>query len=272
MRRRRQDVRASPVRRSEPSGRAAGIDPRGRSPDFGARAAEYDRIRPVDDNWWRVYDVVVREADLRGRRVIDIGCGTGRLSRALAERESARVWGVDATPEMLEQARARVPRGVGLKLGGAEELPFRDAWFERAVMWLVVHLVDRPRAFAEARRVLDADGRFAVVSFDASHFDAYWLNPYFPSLEPLDRGRFPTREELERDLAAAGFGAVRSMRISQPATLAREEALMRIREGHISTFDLLPPEEVAAGRARAERELPERVEYALEWLIAVASA
>src|SRR5581483_4555358 len=143
--------------------------------DFGARAASYDRIRPVDRNWWNAFDLVVREADLRGRRVLDLGCGTGRFAAALAERGLARVWGVDASPEMLAVAREKLPASVGLKLGRAEELPFRDGWFDRAVMWLVAHLVDRPAAFREVARVLVPDGRLAVVSFATEHFERFWL-------------------------------------------------------------------------------------------------
>src|SRR5205823_10797630 len=59
---------------------------RAMNPDFGRLAPVYDRIRPVDENWWEVFEVVVREGDLRGRRVLDLGCGTGRLSGALADR------------------------------------------------------------------------------------------------------------------------------------------------------------------------------------------
>ena len=44
----------------------------------------------------------------------------------------------------------------------------------------------------------------------------------------------------------------------------------RIHGKHIATFDLIPDEEYEAGVARAERELPERVDYRQEWLIAVA--
>lgn len=230
----------------------------------------YDRVRPADEHWWKLYDVVVREADLRGRRVLDVGCGTGRLAAALAEREAARVWAVDATPAMLEQARGRVPAGVGLKLGRAEELPFRDGWFERAVMWVVVHLVDRPRAFAEARRVLVSRGRLAIVTFDASQFDHSWLNPFFPSVREIDLTRFPTREQLEVELPAAGFGTLRVLRIDHEGSLTRAEALERIECGHISTFDLVPADEFAAGRDRARRELPERVAYTLRWLLALA--
>jgi SAM-dependent methyltransferase len=209
----------------------------------------------------------VREGDLTGRRVLEVGCGTGRFLAALAGR--AKAWGVDPSPEMLEVARGRV-HDAGLKLGSAEELPFKDGWFERAAMWLVVHLVDRPRAFAELHRVLSQGGKLAVATFDPVHFDAFWLNALFPSLEAIDRARFPTGEELETELGAAGFGELRLMRLSQSSSIDRGGALERIRGKHISTFDLLDEDEYAAGLERAERELPERVDYRLEWLLVVA--
>jgi SAM-dependent methyltransferase len=207
-------------------------------------------------------------ADLTGRRVLDVGCGTGRLEAALADR--AKVWGVDAEPAMLEVARANIPGGT-FKEGRAEELPFKDGWFERVVMWLSSHLVDRPRAFAEAHRVLVGDGRLAVITFDPAYFDTFWLNRLFPSMEAVDRDRFSTAKELEEELRAVGFAEVSLTRLSQTGVHEREAALDRIRGKHISTFDLISPEEYEEGLARAERELPERIEYPIEWLIAVAS-
>lgn len=211
--------------------------------------------------------MLVSEGDLTGRRVLEVGSGTGRFLAALAGR--VRAWGVDPAPEMLEVARGRA-HAAGLKLGTAEELPFKDGWFERAVMWLVVHLLDRPRAFAEVHRVLAPDGRLAIATFDPSYFSAFWLNDYFPSMEEADRARFPTAEELEAELPAAGFDAPRLVRLSQSGRLERAEALNRIRGKHIGTFDLITEEEYAAGLERAERELPEHLDYAVEWLIAVA--
>lgn len=207
------------------------------------------------------------EGDLTGRRVLEVGSGTGRFLAALGGR--ARAWGVDPAPEMLEVARGRA-HAAGLKLGTAEELPFKDGWFERAAMWLVVHLLDRPRAFVELHRVLAPDGRLAIATFDPSYFSAFWLNDYFPSMEEADRARFPTAEELEAELPAAGFDAPRLVRLSQTGRLERAEALNRIRGKHIGTFDLITEEEYAAGLERAERELPEHLDYAVEWLVAVA--
>jgi ubiquinone/menaquinone biosynthesis C-methylase UbiE len=241
------------------------------SVDFARLATSYDRIRPVDENWRNTFEVVVREADLRGHRVLDLGCGTGRLAAALAEQGIARVWGVDTSAEMLAVAREKLPASVGLKEGRAEQLPFRDAWFDRVVMWLVVHLVDRPAAFREVARVLVPGGRFAVVTFGTEHFERYWLNRYFPTIAQIDLERFPSREVLDAELRAAGFSDVRVVDLSQRGALTREAALERIHGRHISTFDLLDEEEIRAGTARAERELPETVDYDQEWMIAIAA-
>lgn len=241
-------------------------------PDFGRRAANYDTLRPADANWWERFELLVQAADLRGRRVLDVGCGTGTLAAALAERANAKVWGIDEDAAMLAVARERVPGSVGLKQARAEQLPFRDAWFERVTFSLVVHLVDRPLAFAEARRVLSAEGRLAIVTFDPSHFAAFWLNRFFPSIEAIDRGRFPTGEALTADLAEAGFASVETHLLDQVTTLGREEALAKIRGRHISTFDLLSSEELAAGTARAEAELPALVEVAQRQLVVVTSS
>lgn len=213
----------------------------------------------------------MREGDLRGRRVLEVGAGTGRLTAALAERALAKVWAVDPSPEMLAVARRKAPRGVAFKQARAEALPFKDGWFERAVAMLVVHVLDRPRAFAELRRVLGADGRLAVATFDPAHVRGYWLNRFFPSIAEIDLARFAPAEVLAGELRAAGFADVRTTPLHQRATIDRETALERIRGRHISTFDLIDETEIEVGLNRAVEELPDVVEYRTEWLVVVAS-
>ncbi len=241
----------------------------GDGPDFGALAGQYDRLRPADANWLEVADAVWDEGDLLGRRLLDVGCGTGRLSALFAER-GAKVWGVDPSDEMLDQARARALRGVGFRTGGAESLPFRDGWFDRAVLMLVIHLVDRGRALAELHRVLKADGRLVIATFRPEHFERLWLAELFPSLAGIDRSRFPDPLELAAGLEAAGFDRVRIRDLAQRATVSRADALERIRGRYISSLALLPEDEYRAGLARAERELGAITEYPRAWAIVVA--
>jgi SAM-dependent methyltransferase len=197
-----------------------------------------------------------------------VGCGTGTFAVALAER-GGKVWGVDASPEMLSEARAKGSRAQ-FKEGNAEGLPFKDGWFERVVMRLSLQHVDRPRALAEAARVLVPGGRIAIASFDPKHFSSHWLSGLFPSLAEIDEARFPDAHALEGELRAAGFVEPAFECLPQPGRVSRSEALERIRGRYITTLRLIDDAEFKRGLAAAEAELPAEVEHQVVWLFASA--
>ena len=249
---------------------SSSADPRPPASHFGAIAASYERLRPVDVTWWQLFDLLVAAGDLAGRRTLDVGCGTGALAVALAER-GGKVWGVDSSPEMLAEAQAKKTR-ARFKEGAAEALPFKDGWFERVVMRLSLHHLDRPRALAEAARVLVPGGRIAIATFDPEHFDRYWLNELFPSVAEIDRARFPDGTTLRAELEEAGFAGVRIEPLTQPGMVSRAEALERIQGRYISTLNLIDEGEYERGLAAAEAQIPEELEYRLEWLVVAAEA
>jgi SAM-dependent methyltransferase len=238
------------------------------SGSFDRLAPDYDDLRPVDDAWWQVFEAIVAAADVRGRRLLEVGCGTGRLAAALSERGGARVWAVEQSEAMAAEARRN---GVHVKVAAAERLPFRAGWFERAVMRMVAHLLDRPLAFAELRRVLADDGRLVVATMDPETFGDHWLVPWFPAILRIDGTRFPTAEQLDSELRDAGF-EVRVDRLVQENAIERERALAKFRGRAFSTFDLLDEDEFRAGLAEAEARFPPRLAYRTTWLIVAADA
>jgi ArsR family transcriptional regulator len=95
----------------------------------------------------------------------DLGCGSGHLSALLAPYV-ARVIGVDASPDMLERARARLVSwpGVELRVGELEALPIAAGELDAAIISLVLHHSPEPkRALAEAARGLKDGGRVLLV-------------------------------------------------------------------------------------------------------------
>jgi ubiquinone/menaquinone biosynthesis C-methylase UbiE len=108
-----------------------------------------------------------------GDRVLDVGCGTGRLAMVFAERvgPTGSVDGIDAAVEMIKRATARTRRHgmpVTFQVAFAQELPFSDATFDAVACTLALHHVaddDQLTAVQEMYRVLKPGGRLLIAEF-----------------------------------------------------------------------------------------------------------
>jgi ubiquinone/menaquinone biosynthesis C-methylase UbiE len=219
--------------------------------------ADYTRLRTGGDD-----PVLERFATLHsvaGARVLDLGCGPGRASAALADRHDAVVTGLDTSPEMLAAAQEIVPPSVELVEGRAEALPFADASFDFVLSNFVIHLLDRPLAFPEVRRVLAPGGAYWIKTQDPATLDDHWAAPLFPSLAAIERARFPGEAQLGKELATAGFTTVRFDRHTLERVFSREHAIQQLESGAYSTTRVLPPDELAEGIRRAPELLPDPV-------------
>ena len=101
--------------------------------------------------------------EVRGKKVLDVGAGTGRISRLLAAA-GAQVTALDVSPEMLAVLSKKSKNKITTAVGDAENLPFPEASFDLVTAaFLIVHFKDPKIFFSEAYRVL-ADGGRLVVS------------------------------------------------------------------------------------------------------------
>ncbi|MFO8071858.1 MAG: class I SAM-dependent methyltransferase [Polyangia bacterium] len=134
-------------------------------------------------------------------RVLDLGCGTGGLSAALARRRGGvRVTGLDISRRQLARAAQKLERSparVELLRGSMVELPFADETFDGVVASMSLHALERdrrPAAVAEVARVLRPRGRFALVEWRPrlGFKAALWL-PFVLGERDGDnwRGRYP---------------------------------------------------------------------------------
>lgn len=137
---------------------------------YDRNAGSWSRTRPtsISDFTGRpaVFDLC---GDVRGQRVLDLGCGEGYCTREMAARGSRQTLGIDLSGAMIEQARKREqasPLGIEYRQGNAVSLDTGDSRFDLVLAVFVFSYVtcaEMELAFREVRRVLAENGRFVFA-------------------------------------------------------------------------------------------------------------
>ena len=136
---------------------------------FAPLGPTYDRYAALlsfgQDPRWRSFLVSRIDAGPRDT-VLDVATGTGAVARELVAQKSCTVVGLDQSPEMLAEARRRLPAHVKLLEGRAEELPFPDATFDALTFTYLLRYVSDPAAtLRELARVVRPGGTIAGLDF-----------------------------------------------------------------------------------------------------------
>lgn len=124
--------------------------------------------------------------EVRGARLLDIGCGSGTYSTWLAER-GARVVGIDLSSTMISLAQARaLERGIELELcvvDISKHLPFSEATFDTVFVSTALHFVENlENAFKEIAKAMKPGAQLVVSA-----------------LHPMSTSRFPSSQSLALD-------------------------------------------------------------------------
>lgn len=166
-----------------------------------------------------------------GRRWLDVGCGTGALCAAIADRCSpASVTGVEPSEGFLKTAKENLAGRAAFHVGTATEIPLDGASVDVVVSGLVLNFVpDQRAALVEMARVAARGGRIAAYVWD--YAGKMELMRYFwdaavaldPGAANMDEGvRFPQcrPDALEKLFASAGLEAFQVTAIDIPALFA----------------------------------------------------
>ena len=187
------------------------------SDDWSARAEAWAT------HWARLADparvALLDAADVGpGTRLLDIGCGSGELCAAAAER-GAVVAGIDAAEGMIAIARRRVPDG-DLRVGAIDTLPWADATFDLVTAVNALQFADDfMDALREAARVARPGGVVAVCNWgrraDSTLFSVYdQIDP--PDDDTAPRPAIGEPGALEERARAAGLEPVTATEVDVP--------------------------------------------------------
>lgn len=176
-----------------PNGRPAAVAPGapGHLPSapmtFATTGDAYDRY--MGRYSVRLAPALIEFADIApGARVLDVGCGPGALTRALADVVGAKhVAAIDPSEQLVAVCAERVP-GADVRLGSAESLPWARATFDAALSQLVVNFMsDAEAGVAEMRRAVRPRGTIASCTWDY-RAGMTMLRTFFDAALSLDPG------------------------------------------------------------------------------------
>jgi ubiquinone/menaquinone biosynthesis C-methylase UbiE len=132
--------------------------------NFGSVAESYARSR--NDIPHQLFEnLQLRNIHFEGRKVADIGCGTGALTRKIKIR-NGKVIGVEPSVELVEQARIFGERDfqpTDFRLGTAENTGLEDHAYDIVTVLRAWHWFDREKAIQEAKRILKPNGYLLVM-------------------------------------------------------------------------------------------------------------
>ncbi|NUP36803.1 MAG: class I SAM-dependent methyltransferase, partial [Streptomyces sp.] len=172
--------------------------------DYDKEADAYDATRGGEPRAAAAADAVLGLIPAAAERLLDVGCGTGIVTRRLAAaRPATRVTGADLTYGMARMAARRLPGSV--LLADSRRLPFRDGTFDAVTSVWLLHLLDEPEdvraVVAECARVLKPGGVYVTTVDKAAAHDVG--SDIDAVLAPRPRRPAPDAAPLVESYAAA---------------------------------------------------------------------
>ncbi len=224
--------------------------------------AAYGRIERslVDIN----RDVLALAAVQPGERVLDVGCGTGDTTAALA-KTAGSVLGVDISEPLVAAAKAKDIANAAFVVADAATQAFEPGSFDLVFSRFgVMFFADPVAAFANLHRALKPSGRLAFVCWRTPQENPWGLvplqaaRPFLPPMPrpgPEDPGQysFGDRARVERILKEAGFVASRLEPLDRPIWMGSDVAEVVANADRFGpmarAFAETPPEQAAKAKA-----------------------
>jgi ubiquinone/menaquinone biosynthesis C-methylase UbiE len=182
---------------------------------------------------------------------MDLGCGTGRFTSALADTFNCPVIGIDPSEAMLHIAQQQDDVRISWLHGAAERLPLESGSIDLVFMCQVFHhLADSQIAIKEIHRVLRSPG-YLIVRNGTEECNEHipWLS-YFPEAQAIERQRIPSRKGLIDNVCTHELRFVSQKTIDQYFAASYEEYFEKIRQRGLSALIAISDEAFEAGLAR----------------------
>ncbi len=213
--------------------------------DYDRQSIAYDKGRGLPNDTLATWVAAVRRHAAPATRVLDLGAGTGRFTRALEEAFGTNVLAIEPSKGMRDEAHAK---GITVVGGSAESLPLKDASID--VAWLsnvIHHIDDLGRAARELRRTTTT----VLIRGAFGDTEVPSLFRFFPDSRKVVQS-FPTSQATMEAFQAAGFTSFYRERVDEVIARNLAEMVPRIRMRADTALELIPDEAFLRGVEQLE--------------------
>jgi len=168
--------------------------------DYNILAQDYDLTRTVNINIINHFDT---ELPLDGKIILDYGCGTGNFAYAIKKLTTADIYGVEPSDAMRVKA---LGKGLDVRKGDHNEIPFDDSFFDFIYMTDVIHHVsDMKMMFTEFFRILKLGGLICILTESHRQLETRFWVKHFPTTVTVEKNRYPDIFDIINVAKTAGL-------------------------------------------------------------------
>jgi len=180
------------------------------------------------------------------KRILDVGCGAGRLMVPLIRKGGCFCTGIDNSADMIAACQETTVIPLNLHTVGFDKFKTKFR-YDGIYFSMSLHQMDKQKEMIKkAFNLLAKDGKLLIITVSHKQFDEILLNKYFPTLDEIDRKRFMDIKPLTEELSKYGdIECIEEQTLYQQ--IPKKRYVEMIENKYISSLQLISKKELNAG-------------------------
>jgi SAM-dependent methyltransferase len=208
----------------------------------------YNKSRLLPDETMKLWIDKILDV-LKGveiRKILDLGCGTGRFTDSLSKALNVPVFGVDASIKMIQSSNPS--NNCFFLIGSADSIPFFNGTFDLIYLSMVYHHINNLEKFyGELRRVSKSNRYFIIRNSTSDLFNEVRYLKYFPSAVELNKKRIPSKQNFIDFSEKNGYALVKHEIVFQKFAESLKEYADKISLRSLSDLSMISDNDFITG-------------------------
>ena len=226
--------------------------------DYTVASKTYDNTRESDDI---IIEIMFEKGVFeKNNNILDFGCGTGNYLYKISQKYQCNCYGLEPSIGMRQKSIEKNPNLVIVE-GNHNNIPFDNDFFNYIYMTDVIHHVPELNIlFNTFSKKIKQNGYVSILTQSWKQIENRWYNKYFPSLESIEKNRYPDIEKIIETSKQNGFRLeIIDVKENPVENIVDEHFIKLVEEKNYSMFRLLENKEYKNGLNQLRKEIHKKI-------------